>query len=155
MARPKGVMHQVTVTVTNDGQDGVSFAPRSKLWSESHGHFAFEKANHDMRPHDYHLVEFVLDDRTGDKLSFPAVPHDAMWVAKVEDPEHPTCPDAGTQSNYDVVEPICVCDDGQRLIVRNDDSRKENWAFTLNLKKGDGKAVSWDPIINNGGNGGK
>lgn len=154
MARPKGVMHHVRVTVTKDGKDGLNFAPRSGLWSEDHRHFAFDKAAHDMRPHDYHLVEFVLDDQTGDKMSFPAVPHDAMWITKVEDPEHPTCPDAGTQSNYDVVEPICVCDEGQRLIVRNDDSRKEDWSFTLNLKKADGQNVSWDPIINNGGNGG-
>jgi hypothetical protein len=154
MARPKGVMHNVRVTVTKDGQDGLSFAPSSSLWSEDHGHFAFHKAEHKMRPQDYHLVEFVLDDRTGDSLAFPAVPHDAMWVAKVEDSEHPTCPDAGTSSNYDVVEPICVCDNGQRLIVRNDDPREEQWSFTLNLKKGDGETVSWDPIINNGGNGG-
>ena len=153
MPRPRGVMHQVTVTVTNDGQGGSSFKPRSDLWNESHGHFAFNKAGHDMGPNDYHLVEFALDDRTGAGLGFPAVPHDAMWVAKVEDPDHPKCPDTSTHSNYDVIEPICVCDEGQRLIVRNDDPRKEDWSFTLNLKNGDGKAVSWDPIIKNGGNG--
>jgi hypothetical protein len=147
-------MHDVTVTVTREGQ-GLSFAPRSNVWIEKHGHFAFEKADHGMRPQDYHLVEFTLDDQTGEHLSFPAVPHDALWVAKVDDPDHPTCPNAETQSDYEVIEPICVCDERQRLIVRNDNPRKEAWSFTLNLKKGDGETVSWDPIINNGGNGGR
>lgn len=154
MTRPKGVMHEVTVTVASDGQGGLTFRPQSDVWNEGHGHFAFSKADHDMQPHDYHLVEFALDDRTGDALAFPAVPHDAMWVAKVEDPERPTCPDASTQSNYDVIEPICVRNEGQRLIVRNNNPRQEDWSFTLNVKKADGNNVSWDPIIKNGGNGG-
>jgi hypothetical protein len=159
MAKPKGVMHQVKVTVT-DGTDGqFRFAPQSDVWHEHHGHFAFNKNDHHMRNHDYHLIEFQLDNRTGEQLTFPAEPHQAMWVARVENPERPICPDASTPSDYEVIEPICVCDAGHRLIVRNDNPRAEDWSFTLNLVKaaaeGSGKQdqVSWDPIIKNGGNG--
>lgn len=154
MARPKAVMHEVTVTVSKEAGDRPSFVPRSDLWSKEQGHFAFHKGDHHMADHDYHLVEFILDDETGDGLTFPAAPHDAMWVAKVDDPAHPKCPDASTQSNYEMIEPICVCDAGQRLIVRNDDLRREDWSFTLNLRKASGENVSWDPIIKNGGTGG-
>ncbi|HXS48823.1 MAG TPA: hypothetical protein VN713_01725 [Sphingomicrobium sp.] len=108
-----------------------------------------------MRKADYHLVEFVLDDRTGDGLKFPSVPHDAMWVAEVEDPQHPSCPDKDTNSDYDVLEPICVCDEGRRLVVRNSNPRAETWSFTLNfVKSGSDESdkasyVSWDPITQN------
>lgn len=154
MTRPKAVMHKVKVAVSKDAGSTPAFAPSSDLWSEEHGHFAFDRRDHHMGNHDYHLVEFVLDDQTGEGLAFPSVPHDAMWVAKVEGGQA-KCPDASTQSNYDVVEPICTCDDGQRLIVRNDNPRKEDWSFTLNLKnKADGRTLSWDPIIKNGGTGG-
>lgn len=108
-----------------------------------------------MRKADYHLVEFILDDRTGDRLKFPSVPHDAMWVAHVDDPQHPICPDKDTKSDYDVLEPICVCDDGKRLIVRNDNPREQTWSFTLNfVKPGSDESdrasyVSWDPITQN------
>ena len=113
-----------------------------------------------MRSHDYHLVEFVLDDQTGDGLKFPPVPHDAMWVAKEGDDGTHVCPDSETDSDYSVMEPICVCDGGDRLIVRNDNPRKEDWAFTLNLvKRGEdpsdrGRYVNWDPVGSNqnGGN---
>lgn len=158
MSRSKAVMHQVTVTVTKAPNEEFSFEPKSGIWSE-HGHFAFNKAHYGMRDEDYHMVEFVLDDRSGEKLRFPRDPHEAMWVAKVDDPAHPICPTASTPRNYDVVEPMCVCDEGNRLVVRNDDPREEDWSFTLNLVKGTAESaaaeelVSWDPIIKNGGNG--
>ena len=49
-----------------------------------------------MKSHDYHLVEFVLDDQTGDDLKFPPVPHDAMWVSEAGDVSNRKCPDADT-----------------------------------------------------------
>ena len=104
-----------------------------------------------MRAHDYHLIEFVLDDQTGDALKFPKVPHDAMWVTEGADRANRTCPDMHTVSNYDVMEPICVSDDQKRLIVRNDNPRKESWAFTLNFvtraanESDPSQYVNWDP----------
>ena len=47
-----------------------------------HEEFVFHKDGHGMRKHDYHLIEFVLDDQTGEGLKFPNVPHDAMWVSR-------------------------------------------------------------------------
>jgi hypothetical protein len=155
MSKPKGVMHQVAVKATKDGAGDFHFKPESEVWHDSHGHFAFHKDKHGMKKHDYHLVEFVIDDRTNDGLKFPSVPHDAMWVARVDDQAHPICPDKDTASDYEVIEPICVCDGGERLIVRNHNPRSEQWAFTLNFVK-DGAAqadanmyISWDPIIQN------
>lgn len=104
-----------------------------------------------MRARDYHLLEFVLHDGTGDGLKFPPVPHDAMWVAEGADRAHRRCPDMDTVNDYSVMEPICVCDEGQRLIVRNENPRREEWAFTLNfVKQGEDPTnrrayVSWDP----------
>jgi len=158
MSRPKGKMHQVSVVATKQG-DKTNFTAGSELWDEPNGALRFHKDHHGMRKHDYHLVEFVLDDRTGDGLKFPAVPHDAMWVSKADEGRS-SCPNKDTISDYEVLEPICVCDAGERLIVRNDNPRKEDWAFTLNfVKRGESEEdteryVSWDPITQNqnGGN---
>lgn len=151
MSRPKAVMHPVKLTATKDASGGYAFSPKSDLWNAPRQEFVFQKDRHGMAKHDYHLVEFALDDRTGDGLRFPKLPHDAMWVTEGDEPERRKCPDVHTASNYSVMEPICVCDDGARLIVRNDNPRKEDWSFTLNFVKGggeDGDAatyVSWDP----------
>lgn len=154
MSRPRATMHPVTVRATKKADGAIQFSGDSPLWDESNGHFAFHKDQHGMRKQDYHLVEFVLDDKTGEQLRFPSSPHDAMWVAKVDDPDHPICPDQSTAKDYDVIEPMCVCDDGRRLIVRNDNPREEHYSFTLNLERGDGhERVSWDPIIRNGNGG--
>lgn len=159
MARAKGKMHQVAVTAQKEGGQ-VQFRPGSELWDETHGHLAFHKDQHGMRKHDFHLVEFVLHDDTGEGLKFPSTPHDAMWVAKLEDRSNPVCPGPETISDYGVIEPICVSDDGNRLIVRNDNPAEDDWSFTLNfVKPGANEAdahtyVSWDPIIRNG-NGGR
>ena len=62
-----------------------------------------------MRKHDYHLIEFVIDDETDEGLKFPKAPHDAMWVVQGhEEPGERTCPDMHSVSNYDVMEPISV-----------------------------------------------
>ena len=155
MMRPRGTMHQVPVVASKDAQGSTEFAGGSDIWDDPSGGLHFHKDRHGLRKHDYHLVEFVLDDRTGDKLRFPAAPHEAMWVAKVEDEVRPACPTKDTQSDYSVLEPICVCDEGRRLIVRNSNPRKEQWAFTLNfVREGDpdedrDRYVSWDPITHN------
>lgn len=151
MSRPKGVLHPVPIVATKDGSGKYEFQPKSDLWDDGEEELVFHKEHHGMRSHDYHLVEFVLDDRTGDGLKFPPVPHDAMWVAEGDEKAKRQCPDANTQNDYSVMEPICVCDHGQRLIVRNDNPRREDWAFTLNFaKRGEdasdrARFVSWDP----------
>ncbi len=158
MSRPKGKMHQVSIVATKRG-DATSFSAGSELWDEPNGALRFHKDHHGMRKHDYHLVEFILDDQTGEGLKFPSVPHDAMWVSKADEGQR-SCPNKDTISDYEVLEPICVCDHGERLIVRNDNPRKEDWAFTLNFVKRDdsdedtARYVSWDPITQNqnGGN---
>ena len=62
------------------------------IWDEARGEFVFSKERHGMSKHDYHLLEFVLDDQTGDGLRFPKVPHDAMWVVEGhEEPGQRTC----------------------------------------------------------------
>lgn len=147
-------MHPVRLMATKDAS-GVHFAPESDLWSGSNSKFAFHKDHHGMRKQDYHLIEFVLDDRTGDQLRFPDAPHDAMWVARVEDMANALCPGKETPSDYEVLEPICVCDNGLRLIVRNENPRKEQWSFTMNFVKAGQSSddadnyVSWDPITDN------
>src|SRR3954451_24903359 len=152
MARARGEMHAVKVRVTKD-KDGVyRFDPHSDIWDEARGEFVFSKERHGMSKHDYHLLEFVLDDQTGDGLRFPKAPHDAMWVVEGhEEPGERTCPDMHSVSNYDVMEPISVSPRRRRLFVRNDNANKEHWAFTINfVKKGEDPSdissfVSWDP----------
>lgn len=151
MSRPKAVMHPVALLATRDERGGYHFNPGSDLWDEPEQEFVFEKGKHGMRAEDYHLIEFVLTDETGDGLRFPAVPHDAMWVTEGADLANRKCPDVNCVSNYDVMEPICVADEGKRLIVRNDNPRTEDWAFTLNfVKAGEHESdrsryVNWDP----------
>jgi hypothetical protein len=148
-------MHAVTILATRDDGGEFQFAPESELWDHSGGEFVLHKDKHGMREHDYHLMEFVLDDQTGAGLKFPRVPHDAMWVALMEDRANPVCPNKDTVSDYEVLEPICVCDEQRRLIVRNDNPRREDWAFTLNfVKRGEDESdasryVSWDPVTSN------
>ncbi|MGN6058248.1 MAG: hypothetical protein ACTHOI_06655 [Sphingomicrobium sp.] len=151
MSRPKAVMHSVALVAKKDGTDTYQFQPRSDLWNEPEEEFVFHKDKHGMRAQDYHLVEFTLDDRTGDGLKFPETPHDAMCVTKGAERAKRQCPDLNTASDYSVMEPICVCDDQRRLIVRNDNPRREDWAFTLNfVKRGENgsdqrRYVNWDP----------
>lgn len=155
MPRPKAVLHPVPLHASKDGTGEYRFRPESDLWNDAEEEFVFHKGKHGMRAHDYHLIEFVLDDETGDGLRFPETPHDAMWVTEGAERARRKCPDMHTASNYDVMEPICVCDDGQRLIVRNDNPRVEHWSFTLNfVKQGEdasdpSRYVSWDPGGNN------
>jgi len=161
MTRARAVMHPVPLLASKDPAGHYHFKPESDLWNEAEQDFAFHKDRHGMRAHDYHLVEFVLDDQTGDDLKFPPVPHDAMWVSEGAERANRKCPDMNTVSDYSVMEPICVCDGGERLIIRNDNPRKEDWAFTLNfVKRGENPAersryVSWDPggTNQNGGSG--
>ena len=141
-------MHRVSVKATKDGSGKAQFDPKSDLWNGS-GKLAFHKDKHAMRKQDYHLIEFVLDDRTGDGLRFPSSPHDAMWVERVNDPSNPRCPSSAADSDYSVIEPMCVCDEGQRLIVRNNNPKEEDWSFALNLLNSGGEQVRWDPIIEN------
>lgn len=144
-------MHPIPVRATKDDQGQYHFRPESDLWDDSGEEFHFHKDKHGMKSHDYHLVEFVLDDQTGDGLRFPKAPHDAMWVAEGADRANRICPDMNTVCDYSVMEPICVTDDRERLIVRNDNPRREDWAFTLNfVKKGEDESdrsryVNWDP----------
>jgi hypothetical protein len=148
-------MHPVALLATKDPGGGYHFEAESDLTGDGGGEFHFHKDRHGMKSHDYHLAEFVLDDRTGDDLKFPPVPHDAMWVAEAGDPMNRKCPDINTVSDYSVMEPICVTADRKRLIVRNDNPREEEWAFTLNfVKRGEDDAdqsryVNWDPVGSN------
>jgi len=160
MSRPKAVIHPVALLATKDAAGTYRFQPQSDLWDGSEEEFVFHKDRHGMKEHDYHLLEFILDDRTGDGLEFPRSPHDAMWVTEGARLTDRKCPDMHTFSNYGVMEPICVSDDRKRLIIRNDNPRKEDWAFTVNLvKRGEedsdrSRYVSWDPggANHNGGN---
>lgn len=155
-------MHPVTVSVTKDSAGSYDFRPESDIWDHPGGEFVFHKDKHGMKKDDFHLVEFVVDDQTGEGLTFPSIPHDAMWVMAVRDRSNPACPDKNSTSDYSVMEPICVCDAGKRLIVRNDNPRKEDWSFTLNFVRPSSDQsdannyVSWDPIgaNQNGGTGG-
>lgn len=151
MSRPKAMIHPVALVATKDKAGKYHFKPESELWDESEEQFVFHKDKHGMKGHDYHLIELVLDDRSGDDLKFPSIPHDAMWVAEGDERAKRTCPDLHTVSNYDVMEPICVSEDRKRLIIRNDNPRKEDWAFTVNfVKRGEedsdrSRYVNWDP----------
>lgn len=151
MSKPKAVMHSVPLVATKDGDGTYRFRPESELWNAPEEEFVFSKDRHGMKAHDYHLIEFVLDDQSGDGLKFPGVPHDAMWVCEGAKRSSRKCPDMNTDSDFSVMEPICVCDAGKRLLVRNDNPRKEDWAFTLNfVKRGENASdpsryVNWDP----------
>lgn len=151
MPRAKAVLHQVPLQATKDQTGHYHFRPQSELWNESEEELVFDKSRHGMNKQDYHLIEFVLDDQSGDGLKFPETPHDAMWVVEGAERAHRHCPDMHASCNYEVMEPICICDDRKRLIVRNDNPRVEKWAFTLNFVKRDedasdpGRYVSWDP----------
>jgi hypothetical protein len=161
MSRPKAVMHEVALSARKDGEGQYRFQPQSDLWNESEQDFSFHKDHHGMKAHDYHLVEFVLHDETGDGLKFPRQPHDAMWVAEGAERAKRKCPDMHTANDYSVMEPICVSGDRRRLIVRNDNPRREDWAFTVNfVKDGEDESdrsryVNWDPggTNHNGGTG--
>lgn len=159
MTRPRGNHHPVTVVATKAVDGAIGFHAEGDEWNHDRGELVFHKDKHGMKKHDYHLVEFMLDDRTGEGLKFPTVPHDAMWVVACKDRANPVCPTKEMTSDYEVMEPICVSSDRSRLIVRNDNPRKEDWSFTLNFVRraedeARGDYVSWDPVGSNqnGGN---
>jgi hypothetical protein len=155
MSRPKATLHPVTIHATKNASGDYQFAPESNIWDAARDELVFSKDQHGMHSHDHHLIEFVLDDQTGDGLKFPSTPHDGMWIAEGHDePGKRTCPHSRTQSDYSVMEPISVSPDRKRLFVRNDNHKKEHWVFTMNfVKNGDdndkSKLISWDPAANN------
>lgn len=154
MTRAKAKLHPVLITASlEDGR--VQFTAVSDIWHTQDQALRFHKDQHGLKKQDFHLVEFTIDDKSGKGLRFPAAPHDAIWVTRIEGAGKTACPDKTTGSNYDVLEPVCVTDDGKRLFVRNGNPQREQWAFTLNfVKAGDDQAdadtfTSWDPIIDN------
>jgi hypothetical protein len=155
MSRPKATLHPVTVHITKDHSGRYRFEPESEIWDSERDELVFSKDRHGMHSHDHHLLEFIVDDRTGDELRFPPVPHDAMWVAAGhEEPGRRQCPDLHTSSDYSVMEPISVSPDRRRLFVRNDNHQKQHWVFTMNFAKpgqenDKSRFVSWDPGGNN------
>lgn len=110
----------------------------------------FNKTNDNMKKQDYYLIEFDLDDQSGLNLSFAPNPMHALWVdftAPV------TCPTSAVYS--DEFFAVCVDPSGQKLTVRNDDSKVEDFAFTLRFlpqgadPKDQSSYVDYDPIGQN------
>ncbi|HVI06397.1 MAG TPA: hypothetical protein VM711_09940, partial [Sphingomicrobium sp.] len=75
MARPKAVLHPVPLRATKNVSGQYQFRPDSDLWNDAEEELLFHKNKHGMSKHDYHLIEFTLDDQSGDGLRFPSVPH--------------------------------------------------------------------------------
>ena len=113
----------------------------------------FSKDAAGMRKHDWHEVDFMLDDPSG-RLVFHPNKWDAIWVARGTEHDAPACPDAKCR-DHDVY-PLWVKDRQLRVCNRNND--RCLLSFRLNFvaasdPKGD-IVASLDPIMGNG-NGGR
>jgi hypothetical protein len=88
-------------------------------------------------------LDFKLFDRTQMGLRFNDA--DPIWVHETEDDQ---CPTGGIQSDQ-----ITVSDcEGRRLTIANANSGSPRTLhYQLNFVDGDGRAVSVDPVIKNGG----
>ena len=101
-----------------------------------------------LRKHDWHEIDFRLDEPTG-KLAFHPDKHEAIWVARGTESEAPACPSAPSRDHG--VVPISVAD--QLLRVRNDNAEPCLLSFRLNFiaaGSGNDEIVAFlDPIMGN------
>lgn len=106
-----------------------------------------------MRKHDWHEVDFMLDDPSG-RLAFHPDKWEAIWVARGTEHEAPPCPDARSRDHE--VYPVWVKE--RQLRVCNRNSERCLLSFRLNFVAANdrkGEIVAFlDPIMGNG-NGGR
>jgi len=108
---------------------------------------------------DYHLITFVLDDKTNPAMGLKFRPVTSVladspfWIQPVAlgCPSNP----AGA-AMPGVVEPLFVSPDGKELTVINYNAKIEEMYFALRLVDSAGNGHDYDPIMNNqnGGGGG-
>ncbi len=109
----------------------------------------FDKSKNNMKKADHYLIEFDLDDKSGLSLRFAPNPMEAFWV-KMDSTE---CPKAASYSNE--VYAVGIDKSGEKLTVRNEDSRCAMFAYALRfLKKGadpndPANYIPFDPIGDN------
>ena len=136
-ARPAGGAWTVTMQV-----DG---APSEEV--------VYSKDAHGLSKHDWHEIDFHLDEPTG-QLSFHPDKHQAIWVARGTPEMAPPCPDRPLRDHG--VRALSV---SPRLLrVRNDNAERCLLSFRLNFIAaggGDEAIVAFlDPIMNNQNGGG-
>jgi len=106
---------------------------------------------------DYHLITFVLDDKTNLGLKFrpmtTVLADSPFWIQPVANgcPSNP----AGAAMPK-VVEPLFISPDAKELTVINYNAKIEEMYFALRMVDSAGNGHDYDPIMNNqnGGGGG-
>jgi hypothetical protein len=105
---------------------------------------------------DYHLITFVLADKTGLDLRFRPITSNAndspFWIQPIA----LGCPTAAA-TMPGVVEPLLVSPSGKELTVINYNAVVEELRFALRLFEGGNPAAGhdYDPIMNNQNGGGR
>lgn len=106
---------------------------------------------------DYHLITFVLDDKTNPSMGLRFRPisttasDSPFWIQLSAG----GCPTAAA-TMPGVVEPLMVSPDGKELTVVNYNAKVEEMRFSLRMTDSSGNPHDYDPIMNNqnGGGGG-
>lgn len=97
---------------------------------------------------DYHLITFILDDKTDLDLRFRPISSNLddspFWIQPIAD----GCPQTGAEMKG-VVEPLFVSPSGKELTVINYNAEVEEMRFALRLVDSSGKGHDYDPIMNN------
>ena len=103
-----------------------------------------------MKKQDYYLIEFKLKDHSGLNLRFAPNPSVAFWVNW----NSQDCPEGACYC--DEVYAVCVDqEDGDKMIVRNEDDTIADFAFSIGFLKGGSHPsdpngyVRYDPIGSN------
>lgn len=144
---------ELTVKARHDGSSW-SFALHHD--GEPTDEVTYSKDAHGLRAHDWHEVDFILDEPTG-QLAFHPDKSTAIWVARGTAAAAPPCP--MTPSHDHGVVPISSA--AKLLRVRNDNAEPCLLSFRLNfVEAGSGSddiVAFLDPIMNNqnGGSGQK
>jgi hypothetical protein len=109
-----------------------------------------EEVDFDNVDSDGLIVNFNMVDDDGTNLRFPDQLSRTIWVHKVADKKDP-CPE--TPVSWAEFSPIEVCNGGKTLRVRNPNTCKQLFKFSLNFTLDPSNPTSplerWDPIGNN------
>ena len=134
----------VTIVASKDASGNIDFHMEQRnQYTEL---LVFNKTKDNMSKSDHYLINFTLDDQSGEGLKFNQT--NTIYISKGSDKHVPKCPmngSVGGPNEFSVV----GTPTNTKLTVKNDDMNECFYKFVLNFEDSSGKRHVFDPIFGN------